>query len=92
MQINHLPAVKTRCCSAMPFFVVFFYWFLFFLLLFFSFFFFLNFTALNIENPLKVSKLQPGVVLIGNNVFSIWSVSEICADVRACAHVYIKQT
>lgn len=32
MQINHLPAVKTRCCSAMPF--------RFFLL------FILNFTAL----------------------------------------------
>lgn len=33
MQINHLPAVKTRCCSAMPFFFFFFFWvcFLFFL-------------------------------------------------------------
>lgn len=44
MQINHLPAVKTRCCSAMPFF--------FFVLFFFCFpsfyyIYFLNFTALN---------------------------------------------
>lgn len=54
-----------------------------------------------LENPLKVSKLQPGVVLIGTNfflfhlcfvvfLFSKRSVSEMCTDVRACAHVYIK--
>lgn len=80
MQINHLPAVKTRCCSAMPF------CFLFFLL------FVLNFTALkNIGNPLKVSKLQPGVVLIGTNFFR-YEVCQrtvhVCACAYACACVH----
>lgn len=78
MQINHLPAVKTRCCSAMPFFsFLFFYppfFFSFIIIILFGFFGgFFEFHSFkqNIGNPLKVSKLQPGVVLIGTNVFSI---------------------
>lgn len=43
MQINHLPAVKTRCCSAMPFFVCLLLLVLIFLLLFCYFFDFHSF-------------------------------------------------
>lgn len=59
--------------------------------LFFPPFYFEFHSFKNIGNPLKVSKLQPGVVLIGTNFFRY----EVClksVNVCACAHVYIKQT
>ena len=70
MQINHLPAVNTTCCSAMPFISLRSWFdFFFFSLLFFFCFQFHSFKNEHWKSIEKCPNLQPGVVLIGTNFF-----------------------
>lgn len=84
MQINHLPAVKTRCCSAMPFF------FFLFVLLFFSFCFpsfyyiyFLNFTALN-KHLNSIESVQIATWCCFNRNQRFFDMKCVCVRARMC--------
>lgn len=91
MQINHLPAVKTRCCSAMPFFLLLsvLIFFLFLYLIFLKFYF----TALNQHwESIESVQIATWCCFNRNQLFSFLFCSffffffgyEVCVCVCAC--------
>lgn len=80
MQINHLPAVKTRCCSAMPFF----FRSVFFLFCFPSFYYiyFLNFTALN-KHLNSIESVQIATWCCFNRNQRFFDMKCVCVRARA---------